>query len=268
MGIEKGIFKRTELLLGNSLMDKIASQRVIIFGIGGVGSWCAESLVRSGIRQLTIVDSDRICVTNINRQLLALESTIGRNKVDIARERVMDINPDIQVEALKLFAHEDTLDTILAGKPDLVIDAIDALNPKCALLQGTYERGIPIISSMGAALRRNPALVRTGELMDTWGCPLARQVRTNLRKRGIGRGIEVVFSPEKVQFDYKEPEEEERTEFNEQIMDRGRKRKVLGSLPTITGIFGLTLANLALNRLVGDDALHGEESWDASRKAR
>lgn len=261
-------FLRISRLLGEETVNLLHDKFVVIVGLGAVGGYAEEALVRSGVGRLRIVDFDTVSITNINRQLLALESTIGRNKVDIARERVLDINPDIQVEALKLFAHEDTLDTILAGKPDLVIDAIDALNPKCALLQGTYERGIPIISSMGAALRRNPALVRTGELMDTWGCPLARQVRTNLRKRGIGRGIEVVFSPEKVQFDYKEPEDEERTEFNEQIMDRGRKRKVLGSLPTITGIFGLTLANLALNRLVGDDALHGEESWDASRKAR
>ncbi|MFA6689450.1 MAG: tRNA threonylcarbamoyladenosine dehydratase [Sphaerochaetaceae bacterium] len=255
-------FLRISRLLGEDVVEILHGKFVVIVGLGAVGGYALEALTRSGIGRLRLVDFDTVSVTNLNRQILALESTIGRKKVDVAKERVLDINPEAQVQALEAFAHEQTLSEILAGEPDLVIDAIDSLNPKCALLQGTYERGIPLISSMGAALRRDPSLVRTADLMDTWGCPLARQVRTNLRKRGVGRGIQVVFSPELVRFAYRPPEEEEHADFNEQIIDRGRRRNVLGSLPTVTGIFGLTLAHLALDNLVGGDALHGEAAWN------
>ncbi len=255
-------FLRISRLLGDDIVESLHRKSVVIVGMGAVGGYALEALVRSGIGRLRLVDFDTVSITNLNRQLLALESTIGRSKVEVARERALDINPDIEVETMNLFAHEQTLPQILDGAPDLVIDAIDSLNPKCALLQGTYNRGIPIISSMGAALRREPALVRTGDLMDTWGCPLAKQVRTNLRKRGVGRGIEVVFSPELVRYTYRDPEQEEHADFNEQIIDRGRRRNVLGSLPTITGIFGLTLAHLALDRLIGGDNLHGEAAWN------
>ncbi len=259
-------FLRISRLLGDDIVENLHGKFVVIVGMGAVGGYALEALVRSGVGRLRLVDFDTVSITNLNRQLLALESTIGRSKVEVAKDRVLDINPEIQVEILDMFAHEQTLPQILEGNPDLVIDAIDSLNPKCALLQGTYQRGIPVISSMGAALRREPTLVRTADLMDTWGCPLAKQVRTNLRKRGVGRGIEVVFSPELVKYTYRDPESEEHADFNEQIIDRGRRRNVLGSLPTITGIFGLTLAHLALDRLIGGDALHGEAAWNPADK--
>jgi tRNA A37 threonylcarbamoyladenosine dehydratase len=119
---------------------------------------------------------------------------------------------------------------------------------------------------MGAALRRDPFLVRKADLMDTFGCPLARQVRTNLRKRGVGRGIEVIFSPELVRYTYKSPEEEDHADFNEQVSNKGRRRNVLGSLPTITGIFGQNLAHLALTRLLDEEMLSGEEAWNPQKK--
>lgn len=259
-------FLRISRLLGDDIVENLHGKFVVIVGMGAVGGYALEALVRSGVGRLRLVDFDTVSITNLNRQLLALESTIGRSKVEVAKDRVLDINPEIQVEILDMFAHEQTLPQILEGNPDLVIDAIDSLNPKCALLQGTYQRGIPVISSMGAALRREPTLVRTADLMDTWGCPLAKQVRTSLRKRGVGRGIEVVFSPELVKYTYRDPESEEHADFNEQIIDRGRRRNVLGSLPTITGIFGLTLAHLALDRLIGGDALHGEAAWNPADK--
>ncbi|NLV84176.1 MAG: tRNA threonylcarbamoyladenosine dehydratase, partial [Spirochaetales bacterium] len=146
--------------------------------------------------------------------------------------------------------HEDTLETIFDGKIDIVIDAIDSLTPKLALLEGAYKRKLPIISSMGAALRLDPSLIRSADLMDTNGCPLAKQVRTKLKRRNVGRGITAVFSTEPVVYDYKEPEDEQYIDLNEQILDRGRPRKVLGSLPTVTGMFGLRVAHEAIMHLI------------------
>lgn len=244
-------FLRISRFIGDEAVSRLSGRFVVLVGLGAVGSYCLEALARSGVGRFRLVDFDEVGVTNINRQLLALDSTVGLLKAEVGRARVMDINPEAQVEALPLFAGAETFEAIFAGKPDLVIDAIDSLNPKCGLLQYAYEHQIPIISSMGAALRKDPSLVTTGDLMDTYGCPLAKQVRTSLRKRGIGRGIDVVFSPELVDFEYREPEDEAAADFNEQIIDRGRRRKVLGSLPTLTGIFGLNLAHLALGKLLG-----------------
>lgn len=253
-------FLRLSRFIGEEAQSALCGKSVVLVGVGAVGSYCLEALARSGVGKFRLVDFDTVGLTNINRQLLALDSTLGVLKVEAARQRVLDINPDAEVEALNIFANSDTFEQILSGNPDLVIDAIDSLNPKCCLLQYAYEHQFPVISSMGAALRRDPGLVRTGDLMDTWGCPLARQVRTNLRKRRVGRGIETVFSPELVDFRYVEPEEEEHEEFNEQILDRGRRRRVLGSLPTVTGIFGLNLAHLALGKLLGTP-LRGEAAF-------
>lgn len=246
-------FLRISRFIGEEAVESLASKSVVLVGAGAVGSYCLEALARSGVGKLRIVDFDTVGVTNINRQLLALDSTVGKLKCDVGAQRVHDINPQAEVEALPIFANSDTFAQIFEGEPDLVIDAIDSLNPKCCLLQYAYENHFQIISSMGAALRRNPALVRTGDLMDTWGCPLAKQVRANLRKRKVGRGIDTVFSPELVVYQYKDPQEEEQNDFNEQILDRGRVRRVLGSLPTVTGIFGLTLAHLALEKLLDTD---------------
>lgn len=260
--MQKERFLRISRLLGEEPVTELHKKHVVIVGLGAVGGSVAEALSRSGVGRLRLVDFDKIGITNINRQILALDSTMGVLKVDAAKKRIKDINPDIEVEALPIFAHDETLAQIFAGTPDLVVDAIDSLNPKCTLLQKAWEQNIPIISSMGAALRRDPSLIRTADLMDTWGCPLAKQVRTTLRKRGVGRGIEVVFSPELVQYTYKDPLTEEHADFNEQIIDRGRRRNVLGSLPTVTGIVGLHLAHLALQYLLGDDMLKGEVAWN------
>lgn len=253
-------FLRISRFIGEQAVDSLAGKFVVLVGVGAVGSYCLEALARSGIGRFRLVDFDTVSVTNINRQLLALDSTVGKLKCEAGKARVLDINPDARVEAVPAFANQETFPSIFEGSPDLVIDAIDSLNPKCGLLQYGWENHFQIISSMGAALRRDPALVRTGDLMDTWGCPLAKQVRTNLRKRGVGRGIDTVFSPELVQYEYKDPDEEEQADFNEQILDRGRRRRVLGSLPTVTGVFGLNLAHLALGKLLGEE-LKGEEAF-------
>jgi tRNA A37 threonylcarbamoyladenosine dehydratase len=256
---------RITRLLGEDAVQSLHTKKVVLVGLGAVGGMCLESLVRSGIGNLRIVDFDTVGITNLNRQILATYDTLGALKTEVARKRVLSINPECNLEVLSLFVQQETLDQILEGPVDLVIDAIDSLNPKCALLQEAYKRNIPVISSMGAALRRDPFLVRKADLMDTYGCPLARQVRSNLKKRGVGRGIEVVFSPELVRFTYRKPEEEEHADFNEQIVDRGRRRNVLGSLPTITAIFGQQLAHLALSRLLDDQILSGEAAFNPKK---
>lgn len=245
-------FLRISRLLGDEAVERLNRSFVVIVGLGAVGGYALEALARSGVGRFRVVDFDTIAITNINRQLLACESTLGQKKVEVARARVLDINGDAEVEALDMFAHEETMDSILAGEPDLVIDAIDSLNPKLALLEAVWTRHIPVVSSMGAALRRDPGLIKVSDLMDTYGCPLAKQVRTKLKRRGVGTGIVTVFSPEKVDYEYKDPLLEEHADFNEQILDRGRMRRVLGSLPTITGMFGLRVAHQGLSMLLDD----------------
>jgi tRNA A37 threonylcarbamoyladenosine dehydratase len=241
-------FIRTRRLLGEERFTLLQSRTVTIVGLGAVGGYAVEGLVRAGISQLRIVDYDTVQASNLNRQILALESTLGRPKAEVAKERILAINSGCRVEALQLFAGEETLKQILEPRPDLLIDAIDSLNPKTQLLHGAYTSKIPIISSMGAALRTDPALIRSGDLFSTSNCPLARHLRKRLRRRGVGEGISCVYSVEKIDFEYQLPEEEDEIDTSP-YADRGRKRNVLGSLPTITGIFGLTIANQAIMQL-------------------
>lgn len=241
-------FIRTQRLLGEERFRLLQSKMVTLVGLGAVGGYVMEGLVRAGVSRLRLIDFDTIQPSNLNRQILALETTIGRSKAEVAGERALAINGQCRVEVLQLFAGDDTLEQILTPEPDLLIDAIDSLNPKTQLLQAAYERRIPTISSMGAALRTDPALIRSGDLFSTSNCPLARHLRKRLRRRGVGEGISCVYSIEKIDFDYRLPEEE--TQVGETpYADRGRQRNVLGSLPTITGIFGLTIANQAIMRL-------------------
>lgn len=242
-------FIRTERLLGSEQFSTLQTKSVTIVGLGAVGGYVVEGLVRAGIQQLKIIDFDTVQPSNINRQLLALETTLGRKKVQLAKERILSINSECQVEALPLFAGEETLDKILKPAPDILIDAIDSLNPKTQLLTGAYNRNIPIISSMGAALRTDPSCIRYGDLFSTTNCPLAKHLRKRLRRRGVGKGILSVYSTEPVEFSYEKPSEEQITGETPHS-DRGRQRNILGSLPTITGIFGLTIANLAILNLV------------------
>ena len=240
-------FLRTERLIGTNNMEILKSKTILIAGLGAVGSYAAEGIARLGIGSISIADFDTISRSNINRQLYALESTIGRQKAELAGERIKDINPECKVQPLNLFIHNDTMVKITNPVPDLIIDAIDSLNPKIELLAYAYKKNIPIISSMGAALRTNPSKIKSGDIFDTTKCPLSKQVRKRLRNRGVGRGIDCVYSTEQIDFTYTDPEEE--TE-GEDIVKRGLKRRVLGSLPTLPGIFGLILANMAYKKLI------------------
>lgn len=182
MGIEKGIFQRTELLLGKDSMNKLAQKRVILFGIGGVGSWCAESLVRSGISKLTIVDSDRICVTNINRQLLATTQTVGQVKTEVLKQRLLDINPKAEITALQKIYSKETHDTFQLESYDYIIDAIDSLENKIHLIRKATETDATFFSSMGAALKVDPTRIRVAEFWKVEGCPLGAMLRRKIRK--------------------------------------------------------------------------------------
>lgn len=240
-------FLCVELLLGKEKLKKIRKAKVTVVGLGAVGSYAVEALTRGGVGHLRLVDFDKIKTSNLNRHIYALRSTIGKSKAELAAHRVKDINPACSVEAMECFAAEESLDDILGNKPDLVIDAIDSMTPKARLIAACYHKKIPIISSMGAATRVDPLALRVADLFDTRCCPLARQLRGKLKKAGVGRGVVCVYSEE-----LKNPGAVDASnQAGEDDYKRGRPRSKLGSLPTITGIFGLTVAHTALGVLCG-----------------
>lgn len=270
MTTEKGILNRTELLIGHEAMERMGAARVIVFGVGGVGSWCAESLIRSGIRHLTIVDSDRVCVTNINRQAMATTRTVGRVKVDALRDKLQEINPYAEVTAIQELFSVETAERFPLVEYDYVIDCIDSLKDKLELIllstQKTDDFRFPtLFSSMGAALKIDPTQVRVSEFWQVDGCPLAAVLRRRMRrqKRFPERKFQCVWSPEVL------------PNLGEQVRscgtaacmcpktDRGEgradllnhewcssKAQINGSLAHITAIFGFTLAGLVIKDIV------------------
>lgn len=236
-------FNRTELLLGREAVARLAAARVVVAGLGAVGSYAIEALARSGVGHLRIVDFDEIRESNINRQLYALESTLGRAKVDAAAARIRDINPACEVDARKLFIGDESAASVVADRPDVLIDAIDSVNPKVSLLLAARAAGVgTIISSMGAAQRVDAASVRVGDISETDRCPLARMIRKKLKKKGVESGIVCIYSTELPL----EMEASAAVPHEEPVLRRGRLRRTLGSLATIPGIFGLTAANEAI----------------------
>ncbi len=236
-------FSRIIQVIGEDSFARLQEARITIFGLGAVGAWTAEMLARSGVGHFTLVDFDQIAKTNINRHVCAAESTIGLPKVEAVRNRILDINPKADVKALRLFADYTNRDTILDENPDLIIDAIDSLGPKAALLETLHRRGLRAISSMGAALKTDITAVRTGDLFETKVCPLARSLRKYLRRRGINSGIMCVYSTELPDNEaLKAPE----IEIDDEQLHRGRERNILGSYPPVTAVFGITIADLAV----------------------
>ena len=244
--IEKDILNRTTLLAGDAAMERIGAAKVIVFGVGGVGSWCAESLVRSGIRHLTIVDSDRVCITNVNRQAMATTKTVGRVKVDAMKERLMDINPEADVTAIQEVFSADTADTFHLEEYDYIVDAIDSLKDKLELIVRATDKTLTktkFYSSMGAALKMDPTQVHVSEFWQVDGCPLAAVLRRRMRKqkRFPGRKFQCVWSPE-VLPNLGQPEEPEQdATFN--------KAQINGTTSHITAIYGFTLAGLIIQDL-------------------
>ena len=178
-------FSRTELLFGKEAMEKLAGARVAVFGIGGVGGYVCEALVRSGIQKFDLVDDDKVCLTNLNRQIIATRKTVGQYKVDVMRDRILEINPNAEVMIHKCFFLPDNADEFPFADYDYVVDAVDTVTAKISLVMKCQEMGIPIISAMGAGNKLDPTQFRVADIYKTRVCPLARVMRRELKKRGI-----------------------------------------------------------------------------------
>ncbi|PKM80924.1 MAG: tRNA cyclic N6-threonylcarbamoyladenosine(37) synthase TcdA [Firmicutes bacterium HGW-Firmicutes-14] len=189
-------FSRTELIIGRQGLDKLKKSTVAVFGVGGVGSFAVESLARSGIGRLLLIDHDIVDLTNINRQIHALESTVGLPKVDLMKQRVLEINPDAEVEAIRAFYSPDNGEHLLAGNLDYIIDAIDNITGKIDLIIRARQKGIRIVSAMGAGNKLDPSSFEVADISETSVCPLARVLRRELKKAGIVTGVKVVYSRE------------------------------------------------------------------------
>lgn len=242
----KEIFNRSELLLGSSAMEVMQQQKVLLVGVGGVGSWCAESLIRTGIQHLTIVDCDRVCESNINRQLMATTLNVGQYKVDVLRERLLSINPEADITALTDIYTPENAPLFHLEEYDYIIDCIDSLKDKIdLLLQATRQPQATVFSSMGAALKLDPTRIQVAEFWKVKGCPLGSAMRSRMRKNKLylKKKVMCVFSEELLK--------------NQDVVKAGdtagpkefHKVAVNGSLSHITGIYGLTLAGLVIQHI-------------------
>lgn len=241
MAYDSPLFERTRILLGDTGIERLQNSHVFIAGVGGVGSFTAEALARMGVGQLTLVDHDIVAASNTNRQLIALASTLGKLKVDVMAERIAEINPLCNVHLLTDFLTPTTMPEVLTQGFDVIVDAIDSMSSKTALLETAWRNQIPVFSSMGAGGKLDPTQVRTGDLMNTSICKLAKQLRSHLRKRGVGKGIQTVYSLEPPL-----------PPLPPEPVSHGRARAVNGTVSYMPSIFGLTLAGLVVNYLVGD----------------
>lgn len=188
-------FSRTELLFGKEAMDKLAGSKVAVFGIGGVGGYVCEALVRSGVGAFDLIDDDKVCLTNLNRQIIATRSTVGKYKTDVMRDRMLDINPKVEVEVHKCFFLPENADDFPWDSYDYVVDAVDTVTAKIALVMKCKEKNIPIISSMGAGNKLDGSQFKVADIYKTKVCPLAKVMRRELKKRGVKK-LKVVYSEE------------------------------------------------------------------------
>ncbi len=237
-------FQRTELFIGPEGMQKLTQAHVTIVGLGAVGSYALEAIARLGVGHLRLVDFDVVKPSNFNRQLLAIEPNLDRKKIDVARERVLSINPNCRVETFERFMAEDTFGEVFASPTDIVVDAVDSLNAKVNFLVELHKHKLPVVSSMGAGWKQDPMLIRSRDISHTEMCPLACRIRRRLRKRGIQSGVQCIFSLEAPHTPKTEIPEEPN------FLPRGRDRKPLGSLSFLTGMFGLWVAREVFTHLI------------------
>lgn len=248
-------FSRSELLIGTSGLSTLADKHVMICGIGGVGSYASEALGRAGVGTITLVDFDDICLTNINRQIHALSSTVGQQKVEAMASRLRDINPAAEIIPVKEFFSSDNADRLLLPRPDYVLDAIDHFTAKASLITVCRRQGIPIISSMGAANKLDPTKIEVSDISATNNCRMARSMRKILKNAGITSGVQVVYSTEL----HRELDPATTNACgadcicpnrSEQTFRCEHRRVILGSISYIPSIFGLTMAGVVINELL------------------
>ena len=232
--------ERTSMLLGEETLARFASSKVMVVGLGGVGAYAAEMLCRAGVGNMVILDSDTVSVTNRNRQLIALESTIGKLKTDVVAQRLRDINPAVNLTVIPEYIEESNLEEIfrMAGELDYVVDAIDTLAPKISLIKYCVEHKIPHVSAMGAGAKLDATKIRIADISKSYNCPLAYILRKKLRKEGISKGFKVVFSEELPDRDAIVP------------MEERNKKSQVGTISYLPAVFGCVCAQTAIEHLI------------------
>ncbi len=229
-------FLRTNLLLSNEKMESLKSAHVMVFGVGGVGGYVVEALVRSGVGKISIIDNDTVNITNLNRQVIALETTLNKLKVDVLKERILAINSNCEVVCYDKFITNDNIDEIDFNGISYIVDAVDTITAKIAIIQKAKELNVPIISSMGAGNRLDPLQIKVGDINQTKNCPLAKVMRNELKKREI-KGVKCVYSLELP------------ITPNETIVNSESGKKVIGSISYMPSIFGLIIASEVIKDL-------------------
>lgn len=246
-------FSRTELLLGKEGMERLKNARVAVFGVGGVGGYVCEALVRSGVGSFDLIDDDKVCLTNLNRQIIATRSTVGKYKVDVMKERMLDINPDVQVETYKCFFLPENADDFPFAEYDYVVDAVDTVTAKIELVMKCQSMGVPIISSMGAGNKLDASAFQVADIYKTKMCPLAKVMRREMKKRGVKK-LKVVYSEEKSLRPLEDMSISCRTNC---ICPPGAARKcterrdIPGSVAFVPSVAGLILAGEVIKDLSG-----------------
>ncbi|MBQ8544575.1 MAG: tRNA threonylcarbamoyladenosine dehydratase [Alistipes sp.] len=239
--MSKEWLERTALMLGDEKLETLRQANVLVVGLGGVGAYAAEMIARSGVGRMTIADADTVSATNINRQLIALHSTIGKQKAELMAERLRDINPEIELTVVNRFIKDDETDALLdSQKFDYVVDAIDTLSPKLALIKGCLDRNIPLVSSMGAGAKTDPTKMDICDIAKTHHCPLAHMLRKRLHKIGIRSGFKAVYSPEPVR------------EGAMILCEEQNKKSNTGTISYIPALFGIGCASVVIRGLINE----------------
>lgn len=233
--------ERTELLLSSEKCEILRNSRVLVVGLGGVGAYAAEMIARAGVGRMTIADADTVSPSNINRQLIALHSTVGQPKAELVAQRLRDINPEMELTTVNKYIKDDETYTLLDSAPfDYVVDAIDTLSPKLALIKGCLDRNIRIVSSMGAGAKTDPTKMEITDISKTHHCPLAHMLRKRLHKLGIRKGFKAVFSPEPMR------------EGAMILCDEQNKKSNVGTISYIPALFGIGCASVVIRDLIGE----------------
>ena len=232
--------ERTSILLGEQVLDSLAAKKVMVVGLGGVGAYAAEMLCRAGVGNMVLIDSDTVGQTNLNRQLIALNSTLGKLKSEVLAQRLLDINPKVQLTLISEYVEEENIPRIFetAGQLDYVVDAIDTLAPKISLIKHCVQNGIPHVTAMGAGAKLDATKIRIADLSKSYNCPLAYILRKKLRKEGISKGFKVVFSEELPDREAIVP------------MEERNKKSQVGTISYLPAVFGCVCAQAAIEHLI------------------